>query len=313
MCSGDPDWQLTSLRSDPNISGRGDRDLRAGLHFGLLFALAAAISVACAAQESAAPPVPVSPSHSPSVAIDCGVFAAGDPSLDLVSKLCGFALTYRGKLPDFIAQQTTTSQGPQSTVLISAQVTYRKGLEHYSQFMINGKPVPPKGWVNVDLRLFTSGEFGPLLINLFEVPGAVEFKFSKTDTFLGAPVAVFDFHLPKNKNTFWAIRDARGVSLKPEFHGHLWVEAQTGRIVREEVNPVLDAWQNGITSMKLSTDYSMAKVSGLGTYLLPAKSESNVCMVHLGTNLGCTRNTTVFRDYQKFVATSRIVPTVPEP
>jgi hypothetical protein len=193
-------------------------------------------------------------------------------------------------------------------VVITAQVTYRKGLEQRSQFTINGKPVDAKHPVRVDLRLMTNGEFGPMLINLFEVPGTVEFKFEKTDTLLGVPIAVFNFELPKAKNTFWTIRDRRGEIIKPEFRGHLWLEAQTGHIVREEVEPVVNAYQTGITAMKLITDYAPTKVSEAGMFLLPARSESTLCSNYRGTNLGCTSNVTAFHDYQKFGATSRVLP-----
>jgi hypothetical protein len=240
--------------------------------------------------------------------IDCARFAAADASLDLVSKLCVFALGYRSNLPDFIAQQTTTSLGASSTVTITAQVTYRQGVEQHSLLTINGKPFDPKKPVKVYLPLITNGEFGPILINLFEVPNTVEFTFQETDTLLGVPVAVFDFHLPKDKNTFWAIRDPKRESLKPEFRGHLWLDATTGYIAREEVEPAVNSYQTGITSMKLTTDYAMTKVIGLGSFLLPVKSESIVCVNHLGTNVGCVTNTSVFHDYQKFTATTRILP-----
>jgi len=274
------------------------------------------MSAACVAQDSAAPGGDTMPAQTiaePQI-INCGVFAANDPKLDPISKLCGFALTYRTKLPDFIARQTTTSRGPRSTVVITAQVTYRKGVEQHSEVAINGKPVPPKGPVYADLHFFTNGEFGPMLINLFEVPGAIEFTFVKDATLLGEPVAVFDFHLPKSKNTFWTIHDPRGETLNPEFRGHLWLEKQTGRIKREELEAIVDAWQTGITSMKLSADFSMTKVSDVGTFLLPAKSESTVCMIgRLGAQAGCVNNATTFHDYQKFVATSRVVPAEPAP
>ncbi len=87
-----------------------------------------------------------------------------------------------------------------------------------------------------------------------------------------------------------------------------------GRIVREEVEPVLNAWQTGITSIKLTVDFATTKVRDLGTFLLPAKSESTICLMGpLGSQLGCTKNVAVFRDYQKFVASGRILPEAPEP
>lgn len=153
------------------------------------------MSAACAAQAS---PPPASPKPD-SGGVNCGAFAARDVKLDLISKLCVFALSYRSKLPDFIAQQTTTSTRQNSTIVLSAQVTYRQGLEQYSQIMINGAPASQN---LVDARLFSSGEFGPLLINLFEVPDTVEFRFKKTEMLAGKPVAVFDFDLPKKKNSF---------------------------------------------------------------------------------------------------------------
>lgn len=245
--------------------------------------------------------------------VNCGEFTARDANLDLISKLCQFALTYRDKLPDFIVQQTTTSHGPQSTVVMTAQVTYHKGIEQQSQRMVNGKPMPTKGRGNVDLRLTTNGEFGPLLINLFEIPDMVAFKFRKADTLLGMPVAVFDFELPKKKNKLWSVRDPKGETLNPEFHGHLWLETQSGRIVREEVEPVVDGRSTWIDSMKLSTDYAMTEVPGLGSFLLPVKSESKVCNGGPLYDQGCTTNTTVFHDYQKFTATSRILPADSQP
>lgn len=289
--------------------------MRAFENLGRLCILAVVMSAACAAQDSVPPagvPPPVQPPAAPT-AIDCATYAAGNPSLDLISKLCGFALTYRGKLPDFIAQQNTTSLGPGSRVAITAQVTYQKGLEHYSQITINGKAVPADGRSNVYLRLFTSGEFGPLLINLFEEPGAVEFTFKKTDTKRGVSVATFDFYLPKDKNTFWAIRDPHGATLKPEFRGHLYLEVETGRIVREEVQPILDARQSSINSMKLAVDYSAIKVGDLGIFLLPVRSESEMCLVHVGSSYRCTKNVATFHDYQKFTTTSRVVPAEAEP
>jgi hypothetical protein len=196
---------------------------------------------------------------------------------------------------------------------MTAQVTYRKGEEQHVLFTVNGKPVPPDGHVHANRHLFTNGEFGPMLVDLFEAPGAIEFTLRKTDTLQGVPSAVFDFHLPKNKNTFWAILPPRGGPVKPEFRGRVWVDMQSGQIVREEVEPVMNAWQTGVGSAKASVDYAPTKVSDLGTYLLPVKSESTICVVgRFGAGTDCTTNAIVFHDYQKFGATSRILPASPE-
>lgn len=246
-------------------------------------------------------------------AVDCGTFAAGDARLDLVSRLCEFALTYRHQLPDFIAQQTTTLHGPRSKTVMTEQVTFRKGLEHYSHVTINGKPVPPNNSLPRNIRFTSSGEFGSLLVDLFVVPGTTEFKFRKTATLNGTPVAIYDFRVPTSKNTFWTLRDPTGQTLRPEFQGQLWLEEQTGRPLREELEPIVLADITGISSAKVVTDYAMTTVGDAGTFLLPVQSESTVCT---GSSLfynSCTTNILVFHDYRKFVATARILTSGSQP
>lgn len=277
---------------------------------GLLLWVAALLPVAPWAQNTVPPQKAV---PQPSDVIDCNTFAAQDGRLALISKLCTFALTYRSKLPDFIAQQTTTSHGARSTIVIKSQVTYRQGLEQYSQITVNGKALPPDTPLPTNVHLITSGEFGPLLINLFEVPDSTEFKFVKTDALDSSPVSVFDFHLPKDKNSFWAIRAPRGETLKPEFRGRLWLDSETGRIVREEVEPVVNENTTWIHSVKLDADYAMTRVGDLGTFLLPTKSESKMCLGGPQYLVSCTTNVVVFHDYRKFIATSRILPAGSQP
>ena len=74
-------------------------------------------------------------------------------------------------------------KAPGSTVVITAQVTYHKGLEQLlADHDQRNAASPKRRLMRACLR---SGEFGPLLINLFEVPGAVEFTFKKTDNVAG--------------------------------------------------------------------------------------------------------------------------------
>ena len=124
---------------------------------------------------------------------------------------------------------------------------------------------------------------------------------------MGCRLLVFDFDLPKKKNTFWAIRDPRGETLKPEFRGRLWLDSHTGQVLRR--SSAGGRRGNHVDRfLHLSADYAMTKVSDVGTYLLPVKSESKFCLGGPMSNLGCTTNTVIFHDYQKFTATARILP-----
>lgn len=245
--------------------------------------------------------------------VDCNAYATQDASLELISKLCTFALTYRHQLPDFIVQQNTASAGPGATVEMSAQVTYRAGVEKYSQVVINGAPLKTGSKAETGLHVFTTGEFGPLLVNLFEYPGAVDFKFRKNETLNGTDAAVYEFRLPKNKNTFWSMIGFRGQVLKPEFHGQLWLEPGTGYPLREEVLPTNLEPSARISSAGFTVDYAMTLVKDAGKFVLPVKAVSTLCMGYNGVQGTCTTNTVTFHDYQKFVATARIVPDSAQP
>ena len=230
------------------------------------------------------------------------------------AKLCEFALSYQRQLPDFIAQQTTTFHGAKSKTILTAQVTYRKGQESYSLLTLDGEPITPNTSIPPDVRFTSAGEFGSLLVSLFKVHGAIEFKFREASTLRNVPAAVYTFHLDQPKNTFWTLRDAAGVDWKPEFRGELWLEKATGRPLREVLEPVHLPSQCLVKSAKTVTDYAMTPVAEIGTFLLPIKSESTVCGRGTWTNpSGCSTNILVFHDYQKFGTTSRILPSDAQP
>src|SRR5208337_1841075 len=105
----------------------------------LLLVIAALIPTAAAAQAANPEPDRGAPSSGP-VAIDCQAVAGPDARLDLVAKLCEFSLGYQNQLPNFIVQQTTTFESGSSKTVMTAEVTFRKGLETYSRVTVNGRP-----------------------------------------------------------------------------------------------------------------------------------------------------------------------------
>jgi hypothetical protein len=211
------------------------------LHRGCKVLLLGAVlsSAACLGQAVPAQPEIAAPSaaiESGSSVMDtsyCPAISAGDPQLGLVSKLCEFALTYRHQLPNFIAKQTTTSaRDGFSTNIITAQVTFQQGQEHYSHLTINGTPTGGSlGTISTlptNVQFTSTGEFGSMLVDLFASPAAAEFNFREEAILRDVPVAVYEFHLPAVKNTFWTLRGTDGRILKPEFRGQLWLEQQRG-------------------------------------------------------------------------------------
>ncbi len=245
----------------------------------------------------------------------CEAIAASDPNLELVSKLCEFALSYRQRLPDFIVEQKVTSEGLSRTV-ITAQVTFEKGLEHYSRVMIDGRPARVSSITEnlpSNLQLSSTGEFGPALVNFFQVPGAVQFKFLKFSMLRGIPVAAYEFNVPVEKNSFWILRFPDGRTLKPGYTGQIWLDKQNGYLLREEMEPVNLPPGTDMTSVKTAIDYAMTAVGDAGTFLLPVKSQSTVCNQGVYGMGACTTNTLAFHGYRKFGATTRILTSDSQP
>src|SRR5271165_6816315 len=155
-----------------------------GSRFILLFG-AVLLSPSCMAQLAVAQPelsTPPAAIKGGDPVIDtsyCSAIPAGDARLVLVSKLCEFALTYRRELPDFIAQQTTTTHQMSSTNVITAQVTFRRGHEHYSHITINGQHVPSTGRLPRNVRFISAGEFARFWWNYSLRPGSRSSSFAR--------------------------------------------------------------------------------------------------------------------------------------
>lgn len=256
----------------------------------------------------------------------CAELSVGDQQMFPIEKVCDFALTFRHNLPDFTCEQTTVStceQTPMSTCsgmpgnkgpALRALVTFLNGKENYSNVTIGGKAVPAnRAAEQVKLHLLTRGEFGSDLVRLFTPPIAVEFKFHKETTFHGKPVLVYEFDLPADKNTFWTIYDAHSGSVKPELRGELWIEPETGKLLRLQVEPVHLPPQFDIKSGSTTIDYAEVSLGDAGVFLLPVASQTNACIEgyeadRLRPTLACINNVITFQSCHKFTARTRIVP-----
>ena len=244
----------------------------------------------------------------------CQAVTGGNQQPAPLAKLCEVALNYQQEMPDFLAQMTITESQPFKTV-VTAQVTLKQGHESYSAMTVNGKPVEvdslnkvPK----VPMRFTSSGEFGALLVDLFH-PGEAEFQFRKQATLQGTPVVVYGFHVSASRNTFWSLTDDFGHTLHPEFQGELWVEAGTGRLMRESLQPVHLPADFEITGIATTIDYGLTAVGDAGVFVLPSRSESRICTFHrFAKPVPCVSIIKTFSNYEKFAATTRILADVPQ-
>jgi len=239
----------------------------------------------------------------------CQSLATGDSRMAPLSDVCKFALTYLHELPDFVCEQTTRG----SDTVFKAQVTFEHGHEHYSDITINGKPFRKNSSALVSrMKVFSSGELGTNLVDLFEAPIVAQFQFRKESKLRDVRALVYSFDIPADKNTFWPVRDGRGTTLRPEYTGELWVEKSNHRLLRLESRPVHLPEDFGIANAQKTIEYDEVRIVDAGMFLLPSKSETTVCTWN-GNLTTCTTNVLTFQGCQKFGTKTRILPESPKP
>ncbi|MGB6777051.1 MAG: energy transducer TonB [Terriglobales bacterium] len=263
-------------------------------------------------QSATAPPAAAAIAPSPTIdTSDCQALSMGDPHANELSAVCEFARTFRRNLPDFMCEQTTTS-GRWPTEVVKEEVKFEKGREVYSNLIINGKPAEANSSVATSgMHFKSSGELGSDLVNLFKQPIVAEFQFRKEAMLHKVPSSVYEFHLAAEENTFFVLRDSHGATLYPEYEGELWL-GPNGRLRRLELRSMHLPKGFGLANVEVTIDYSEVPIGDLDTFLLPSRSETNVCDRH-NSGLSCGKNVVVFDDCRKFAAKSRILTDNPQP
>jgi hypothetical protein len=241
----------------------------------------------------------------------CEELAASDSRMSPLQATCEFALTYLGELPDFICEQTTTSTGSKWITVSKAEVRFEQGHEHYFKVTIDGKPLEPSSLSASAMAFISQGEFGSDLVDLFKPPIVAEFKFRKDGRLGRIPSLIYEFHLATEQNTFWALRDDRGVTLHPEYEGELWLGRQDGLPLRLELRTVHLPEDFGFASAEITINYREIRIAGLGTFRLPSSSEATVCEIQAAPQT-CKTNSLVFHDCRKFATKTRVIPDVPQ-
>ena len=278
--------------------------------------LLAIVAVTTAAQT---PHAPSETSSRTSSTDQCASLATKNANFLPLVRACEYAASLRRSLPDFVCVQTAESSGyPRnlSPIVVHAQVTYQGGRNQYTDVVVNGTPAYGEKFDIIDfMRLIATNEFGGELIDLFEWPFVTDFKFL-TDEMVG-PVraAVYGFKVPAAKNRFWAIGDKKA-TLNSGYGGELYVNWETGRPLRIVVRLTDLPKSFQIVSAVNETNYSDVDIAELGVFLLPAYSESNVCLRQPRTRShsrgaaesdNCFRGVVWFHDCHKFAVKSRVV------
>jgi len=212
-------------------------------------------------------------------------------SLDYVSELPNFVVT------QFVTRYIKTPEKPDWRLddRLEVELTYRvKEGEQLKLLKINGAPAKQS---YEQLGGSTSvGEFGILLGALFAPQTQADFKEIRKEPFKGRQTIVFDFKVRTGHSNSQITDKSTGQSVVSGYEGSVWVDEQTKRVLRVEVqnNDIPRGFP--ITLAENAVEYDFVDVAG-ERYLMPVRAE-----VLLGRDRDrqYTRNVIEFRNYHKF-------------
>jgi len=252
----------------------------------------------------------------------CAEIAAMDPQFGPLASACEYALSPRN-LPNFICEETMmrSTRGLSSSKwteldVVTVEVTFANGRgDRYSNFRIDGHPLnlPPGIHGPSALRKFlnqqdtggwwTLAEFGSELVAVFNPTGQTSFKFNGEVNLPSGPATVFDFHLNR-VNNFSLVLAGEGVNFYPGLVGSLWIDRNSGKLLRVEDHGTEFDSSFSIISYFSAKNYGDVAISDIGSFLLPTAGEAEECDRTLGM---CYKNVLSFHDCRKFSAKSHVV------
>jgi hypothetical protein len=224
----------------------------------------------------------------------------------LIRRAADAAMEFTETLPSYVCTELVTrtqSAGSPSNFqpidIVSMEVLYENGKEDYRNIQINGKKTVKK--LEESGGAWSTGEFGTVLVNLFSPSTAATFHYRRDSRAGGIMAKMYDFEVEKERST-WSIH-AASQSYDPAFTGSVWIDPQTSRVLRIEMEAKGMPGNFPLDHVESATDYQYIRLGDAKQYLLPVHSETLSC--ERGTNY-CSRNVIDFRNYHKYTGESSI-------
>jgi hypothetical protein len=215
------------------------------------------------------------------------------------------ALNYSAALPDFICTEkvqrvvivgvhnTTTDQ-------LTIQLGYNNQKEKYNLVAIDGKPTTKT--LDSLGGLISGGEFGSLLLRVFEPSSAADFQWKSETTIRQRHATIYTYRVARGKSHYvLGHRDGSGelVGEAAGYRGEVYLDSES-RVLKLTAQADDIPKDSGILSGSVQVDYDFTDVAG-HSYLLPTRSEA-----HLERPLRNTSDVVSFVGYRKFEAETTI-------
>ncbi|MGB7553736.1 MAG: hypothetical protein WBM04_05145 [Candidatus Korobacteraceae bacterium] len=225
------------------------------------------------------------------------------PHADALSRVCQYAVTIPEQMPNFTCRQETSrvlSGALDEGDTITGVVTYEDGKESYRDLKQNGQPLDNTAAL---LGAWSAGQFGNHLQSIFDGRNKVEFQFVGENKIGGREAWEFMYRIAYQAVPLWRLQSP-GQMVAPPYYGKLWIDQQSGVILRLQVEATELPRSFSIRNAKIEIDYKSVLLGDGTHFVLPVKSVLNT----VDSDGMATRNMQRFQNCQKFRATSRIVP-----
>ena len=230
--------------------------------------------------------------------------AANDPFLRAAAEK---ARIEAGKLPKFNAPFVTDRSVSSDdglfwnhTDTVSGEIVYIVGKGEVIRDLTLGRTPWKRGIMELD-GFVTTGDYSALSA-LFNSSVGGRFQFKGEDMLAGSPVFMYDYVVPE-ATTNLSLTDFRQV-VRTGYHGTVWIDKVSLwvwkiRYTADEEIPLSFPWRRVVTEI----NFDLMDMKAGGRFLLPKSHNEVMCWRDAGK---CSRNETVFHDYQQFISRSKI-------
>jgi hypothetical protein len=218
-----------------------------------------------------------------------------------------WVMNYTKNLPNFICVQVTRREVDASgkgsawhlTDTITAKLTYNGQREDYEVILRNNQPL-----TNVKMEELggttSSGEFGTMTKEIFEVESNTHFEWDHWGTLRGRRAYVFAYDIEQPYSRYHIEEKDTKQAVVPAYRGLVYIDRDTKMITKITLNPYNMPPDFPIQEVHVTLDYDFAKI-GDGDYMLPLKA-----VLTSRASRIATKNEIEFRLYRKFETGSTI-------
>lgn len=235
---------------------------------------------------------------------------------ELLSYTRAATLAAAAAMPDFVVKQLITRSYARGKFInwqvadhLSIAVSYRASAgEEYKLLSVNGQPptVDAKEGGTYEQVGGTSstGEYVSMLAALFKDETQAVFQAVDTDTLRTRRTVIYEFSV-KKENSHLSIKAGSDRSVITAYHGRIWLDRETYRVLRIEIISTEIPPDFPITAASSLIDYDWVTINEQ-RYLLPIAAEIKLT-AGSGDRAIHSRNEIRFRGYQKFGAEVKII------